>query len=112
MARRIPIGFEELCSITAYNGTLSDAQHAVANERRPGYQDFNKRERTNEEEAEKRGAKMPRHFWLDDEQWAMIEQLLPQVHTGPERVDDWRIISGILHRFREVRPPARGPLQR
>jgi transposase len=27
--------------------------------------------------------------------------LLPQVHTGPERVDDRRIISGILHRYRE-----------
>jgi transposase len=37
---------------------------------------------------------MSRHFWLDDEQWAIIEPLLPQVHTGPERVDDRRIISG------------------
>jgi len=44
---------------------------------------------------------MNRHFWLDDEQWAIIEPLLPQVHRGPERVDDRRIISGILHRFRE-----------
>ena len=44
---------------------------------------------------------MSRHFWLDDEQWAIIEPLLPQVHTGPERVDDRRIISGILHRLRE-----------
>jgi transposase len=25
---------------------------------------------------------------------------LPKVHTGPERVDDRRIISGILHRLR------------
>jgi transposase len=49
----------------------------------------------------KRRAKMNRHFWLDDEQWAVIEPLLPHVHTGPERVDDRRIISGILHRFRE-----------
>jgi hypothetical protein len=34
---------------------------------------------------------MNRHFWLDDEQWAIIEPLLQQVHTGPERVDDRRI---------------------
>ncbi len=44
---------------------------------------------------------MSRQFWLNDEQWAVIEPLLPQVHTGPERVDDRRIISGILHRLRE-----------
>ncbi len=44
---------------------------------------------------------MSRHFWLSDGQWAVIEPLLPQAHTGPERVDDRRIISGILHRFRE-----------
>ena len=44
---------------------------------------------------------MSRYFWLSDEQWAVIFALLPQVHTGPERVDDRRIISGILHRLRE-----------
>ena len=44
---------------------------------------------------------MSRYFWLSDEQWAVIEPLLPKVHTGPERVDDRRIISGILHRLRE-----------
>ena len=44
---------------------------------------------------------MSRYFWLSDEQWAVIEPLLPQVHTGPERVDDRRIISGILYRLRE-----------
>jgi transposase len=49
----------------------------------------------------KGSAQMNRHFWLSDEQWAVIEPLLPQVHTGPERVDDRRIISGILHRLRE-----------
>jgi hypothetical protein len=42
---------------------------------------------------------MRRHFWLDDdEQWAIIEPFLPQVHTGPERVDDRRIISGQCRR--------------
>ena len=44
---------------------------------------------------------MSRYFWLSDEQWADIEPLLPKVHTGPERVDDRRIISGILYRLRE-----------
>ena len=44
---------------------------------------------------------MNRHFWLSDEQWAVIGPPLPQVHTGPKRVDDRRIISGILHRPRE-----------
>ena len=44
---------------------------------------------------------MSRYFWLSDEQWAVIEPLLPKVHTGPERVDDRRIISGILYRLRE-----------
>ena len=36
-------------------------------------------------------------FWLNDWQWARIEPLLPKVHTGPVRVDDRRIISGIIH---------------
>lgn len=36
-------------------------------------------------------------FWLDDEQWARIEPHLPTGLTGPGRVDDRRIISGIVH---------------
>ena len=40
-------------------------------------------------------------FWLTDRQWAVIKPLLPQVHTGPVRVDDRRIISGILFILRE-----------
>ena len=39
-------------------------------------------------------------FWLSDRQWAAIEPLLPHL-GGKPRVDDRRIISGILHRFRE-----------
>ena len=39
-------------------------------------------------------------FWLNDKQWAVIEPLLPHL-DGKSRVDDRRIISGILHRFRE-----------
>ena len=39
-------------------------------------------------------------FWLNDLQWAAIEKLLPHL-GGKPRVDDRRVISGILHRFRE-----------
>ena len=39
-------------------------------------------------------------FWLSDTQWAAIEPLLPYL-GGKPRVDDRRVISGILHRFRE-----------
>jgi transposase len=36
-------------------------------------------------------------FWLNDEQWARIEPYLPSDVRGKERVDDRRVISGILH---------------
>jgi len=36
-------------------------------------------------------------FWLSDEQWCRIEPLLPKDVRGKERVDDRRVISGILH---------------
>src|SRR5688500_18546714 len=36
-------------------------------------------------------------FWLSDEQWAVIEPLLPRNKGGARRVDDRRVISGILH---------------
>jgi transposase len=36
-------------------------------------------------------------FWLSDEQWQKIEPLLPTDVRGKERVDDRRVISGILH---------------
>src|SRR5438067_96139 len=38
-----------------------------------------------------------RLFWLNDRQWARIEPHLPTGLTGPERDDDRRIISGIVH---------------
>lgn len=53
-------------------------------------------------------------FWLSDRQWAVIEPLLPQKQTGPERTDDRRVISGIIHvlqsgcRWRDC-PPDYGP---
>jgi transposase len=36
-------------------------------------------------------------FWLSDEQWKKIQPLLPTDVRGKERVDDRRVISGILH---------------
>jgi len=40
---------------------------------------------------------MAREFWLSDRQWAAIEPLLPTNRPGARRVDDRRIISGIVH---------------
>jgi transposase len=36
-------------------------------------------------------------FWLNDEQWTRIEPHLPTGLPGPDRVDDRRVISGIVH---------------
>ena len=53
-------------------------------------------------------------FWLDDEQWSRIEPHLPSDVRGKERVDDRRVISGILHvlksgcRWKDC-PPEYGP---
>ena len=35
--------------------------------------------------------------WLSDEQWAVIEPLVPANKGGARRVDDRRVISGIIH---------------
>jgi transposase len=43
---------------------------------------------------------MAEQFWLSDTQWAVIEPLLPHL-GGKPRVDDRRVISGILHKYRE-----------
>lgn len=40
---------------------------------------------------------MSRLFWLADEAWAAIEPHLPKNQPGARRVDDRRVISGILH---------------
>ncbi len=39
-------------------------------------------------------------FWLDDEAWSVIEPLMPRNQPGARRVDDRRVISGILHVLR------------
>ena len=44
---------------------------------------------------------MADHFWLSDGQWAVIEPHVPKVYKGKRRVDDRRVISGIVHRLRE-----------
>ena len=38
--------------------------------------------------------------WLNDAEWARIEPLLPQGRCGARRVDDRRVISGIVHMLR------------
>jgi len=40
---------------------------------------------------------MASEFWLNDAQWAAIEPLLPKNRPGARRVDDRRVISGIVH---------------
>ena len=39
-------------------------------------------------------------YWLDDAQWKRIKPLLPQGRRGAHRVDDRRVISGIMHMLR------------
>jgi transposase len=38
-----------------------------------------------------------RLFWLNDQQWSLIKRHLPTNLTGPQREDDRRVISGIVH---------------
>lgn len=53
-------------------------------------------------------------FWLSDREWAKIEPYLPRGRCGAHRVDDRRIICGIIHMLRSGGrwrgcPPAYGP---
>ena len=53
-------------------------------------------------------------FWLSDRAWAAIKPLLPTNQPGARRVDDRRVISGIIHVLRigcrwEDCPPGYGP---
>ena len=36
-------------------------------------------------------------FWLSDAAWAVVAPLLPRDQPGARRVDDRRVISGIIH---------------
>ena len=40
------------------------------------------------------------HFWLSDKQFARIQPFLPNKPRGVPRVDDRRVISGIIHVIR------------
>jgi hypothetical protein len=56
-------------------------------------------------------------YRLSDEEWQRIEPLLPRGRRGARRVDDRRVISGIVHMLRSggvggtVRPNA-APIRR
>ena len=52
---------------------------------------------------------MRRRFDLTDFEWAVIEPLLPNNSRGVPRVDDRRVINGILWRFRTGSPWADVP---
>jgi transposase len=53
-------------------------------------------------------------YWLSDAEWKRIEPLMPRGRRGAHRVDDRRVISGIMHmlrsgaRWRDC-PPEYGP---
>ena len=53
-------------------------------------------------------------YWLSDSEWKRLEPLLPRGRRGAHRVDDRRVISGIVHmlrsgaRWRDC-PPEYGP---
>jgi transposase len=40
---------------------------------------------------------MAGEFWFNDEQWVRLKPLLPNKPPGVPRVDDRRVISGIVH---------------
>lgn len=53
-------------------------------------------------------------YWLSDAEWSRIEPLLPRGRRGARRVDDRRVISGIVHMLRSGArwwdcPPEYGP---
>ena len=43
---------------------------------------------------------MSNFFWFSDAQWARIGPLLPTDTRGMARVDDRRVLSGIVHALR------------
>jgi transposase len=53
-------------------------------------------------------------FWLSDEQWVVVGRFMPVNQPGARRVDDRRIVPGIVHVFKSGcrwrdRPAAYGP---
>ena len=45
-------------------------------------------------------AKNANVYWLSDAEWAAIEPHVPEPGRGPDRKDDRRVISGIVHMLR------------
>lgn len=43
---------------------------------------------------------MKKLYWLSDAEWVRIAPLLPRGRRGAHRVDDRRVISGIVHMLR------------
>ena len=54
---------------------------------------------------------MVEEFWLSDEQWARLAPLLPKKPRAVPRVDDRRVISGIVHCAEIGRARGRGVLR-
>lgn len=52
---------------------------------------------------------MRRRYELTDKEWLIIEPLLPNKARGVPRVDDRRVLNGILWRFRSGAPWAEIP---
>lgn len=50
-----------------------------------------------------------RRYELTDKEWLIIEPLLPKKPRGVPRVDDRRVLSGILWRFSSAAPWAEIP---
>ncbi len=49
-------------------------------------------------------AKNANVYWLSDAEWAAIEPHVPKPGRGPDRKDDRRVISGIVHMLRSGAP--------
>lgn len=45
-------------------------------------------------------AKRKQAYWLSDTEWAAIEPHLPKGRSRARRVDDRRVVSGIVHMLR------------
>ena len=52
---------------------------------------------------------MTNGFWLTDRQWERLKPLLPNKPRGVPRVDDRRVISGIVHVLRSGCPWPHAP---
>ena len=49
-------------------------------------------------------SKRKQAYWLSDAEWSAIEPHLPKGRSGAHRVDDRRVVSGIVHMLRSGAP--------